>query len=85
MCTRSILWITCLSTVSSVERRGFEPSGIFFYLSLPRIVSCLLLLGGAPPGSLSLKPDEKVSMPLFGWSLCRFGESAIGTFTTRRP
>jgi hypothetical protein len=30
---RSKLWITYLSTVSSVERRGFEPSGIFFYLS----------------------------------------------------
>jgi hypothetical protein len=71
--------------VFSRERRGFKPSGIFFYLSPPRIVPRLLLLGGVPPGSWSLKPGEKVSMPLSGLSLGRFGGSAIDAFTTGRP
>jgi hypothetical protein len=53
--------------VSLVASHGFKPSDIFFYLSSPQIVPCLSLLGGAPPGSRSLKPDEKVSMPSFGW------------------
>jgi hypothetical protein len=64
---RSKLWITCLSTVSSVQRHGSELSGKFFSLISPWIVPCLLLLGGAPPESCSLKADEKV------WCLCLFG------------
>jgi hypothetical protein len=67
----------------SQETWLFEPSSIFFYLSLPRTIPCLLLLGGAPPGSWPLKPDEKILLPLSGWSLGRFGGSTIGTFTTR--
>jgi hypothetical protein len=82
---RSKLWIICLSTMSSVERRGSEPSGIFFSLISPRIIPCLLLHGGTPPGSWSLKPEEKVLIPLSGWSLGRFGGSAIGTLTTGKP
>jgi hypothetical protein len=82
---RSKLWITCLSTVSSIAGHGFKPSDIFFYLSSPRIVPCLLLLGGAPLGSRSLKPGEKASMPLSGWLLGRFGGNAIGASTKGRP
>jgi hypothetical protein len=74
-----------IDSVFSRERHGFEPSSIFSYLNSPRIVPCLLLLGGAPPGSWSLKPDEKVSMPLSGWSLGQFGGSAIGASTQGRP
>jgi hypothetical protein len=33
----------------------------------------------------SLKPGVKVSMPSYGWSLGRFGGSAIGTSTIGRP
>jgi hypothetical protein len=82
---RSKLWITCLSTVSSVTRRGSELSDIFFYPNSPQIVPCLSLLGGAPPGSRSLKPGIKVSMPSSSWSLGRFGRSAIGASMIGRP
>jgi hypothetical protein len=82
---RPKLWITCLSIVSSVARCGSELSDIFSYPSSPQIVPCLSLLGGAPPGNRSLKPDVKVSMPSSGWSLGRFGGSAIGASTLGRP
>jgi hypothetical protein len=55
------------------------------FLRLAKRVSCLLLLGGAPLGSWSLKLDEKISMPLSDWSLGRFGGSVIGAFTIGRP
>jgi hypothetical protein len=63
----------------------FRTLGHILLPQLAHIVPCLSLLGGAPPGSRSLKPGVKVSMPSSGWSLGRFGGSAIGASTIGRP